>query len=119
MEFTIDLEYLKDVTVKTNLSPYKHKEDLTPEELVRALTWPGDSYVISSIDHPEFTKLREELGNSGYISIQRGWWNGDTVIKPFTLNGFKFKKGGRFPCASALGVSMKCAIERGRNSLGL
>jgi hypothetical protein len=117
MEFTIDLEYLKDVTVKTNLSPYKDKEDLTPEELVRALSWPGDSYVISSIDHPEFTKLRESLEKSGYIYIQRGWWNGDTVLKPFTLNGFKFKKDGRFPCASALGVSMKCALERGRNSL--
>lgn len=119
MEFTIDLEYLKGVTVKKDLSPYKGKEDLTADELIGALKWTSNSYEISSIDHPEFTKLREKLENHGYISIQRGWWNGDVVLKPFTLNSFKFKKGARFPCAAALGISIECALARGRKSLGL
>lgn len=70
----------------------------------------------SWIDHPEFTKLRETLGKEGYISIQRGWWNGDKVLKPFLLNGIKFLKDSKFPSASALGISYKIAKENGRKT---
>ena len=62
----------------------------------------GEAYSI--IDHPEFTKIRNRLEKQGYIQIERGWWNGDRVIKPFSLNGFKFKKHDKFPCASALDI---------------
>jgi hypothetical protein len=70
----------------------------------------------SWIDHPEFTKLRETLGKEGYISIQRGWWNGDKVLKPFLLNGIEFLKDSKFPSASALGISYKIAKENGRKT---
>ena len=56
------------------------------------------------IDHPEFTKMRNRLEKQGYIQIERRWWNGDRVIKPFSLNGFKFKKHDKFPCASAMDI---------------
>ena len=64
----------------------------------------GEAYSI--IDHPGFTTLRNKLEKQGYIQIERGWWNGDRVIKPFSLNGFKFKKYDKFPCASALNIQL-------------
>jgi hypothetical protein len=58
--------------------------------------------MISFEDHPEFARLREQLGEQGYIKIERGWVNGDRVTKPFTLNGLKFKVGEQFSCAGAM-----------------
>jgi len=65
----------------------------------------------ATIDHPEFTKLRNKLDKLGYIEVQRLWWNGDRVLKPFKLNGMAFKKGDQFPCASALAV--RFGVEEG------
>lgn len=59
---------------------------------------------ISHIDHPKFTELRDKLEREGYIKTQRSWWNGDSVLKKFILNGMPFKVGDKFPCASALGI---------------
>ena len=56
------------------------------------------------IDHPEFTKMRNRLEKQGYIQIEHGWVNGDRALKPFSLNGFKFKKHDKFPCASAMDI---------------
>ena len=56
------------------------------------------------IDHPEFTKMRNRLEKQGYIQIEHGWRNGDRALKPFSLNGFKFKKHDKFPCASAMDI---------------
>jgi len=58
----------------------------------------------SIIDHPEFTKMRNRLEKQGYIQIEHGWVNGDRALKPFSLNGFKFKKHDKFPCASAMDI---------------
>jgi len=74
------------------------------ENLVSKIIIEGDSYGIK--DHPEFTNLRNKLEKQGYIQIERGWWNGDRVIKPFSLNGIKFKKYAKFPCASALNIQL-------------
>jgi len=62
----------------------------------------GDAHSI--IDHPEFTKMRNRLEKQGYIQIEHGWVNGDRALKPFSLNGFKFKKHDKFPCASAMDI---------------
>ena len=62
----------------------------------------GDAHSI--IDHPEFTKMRNRLEKQGYIQIEHGWANGDRAVKPFSLNGFKFKKHDKFPCASAMDI---------------
>ena len=64
-----------------------------------------EGYAHSSlIDHPEFTKMRNRLEKQGYIQIEHGWINGDRALKPFSLNGFKFKKYDKFPCASAMDI---------------
>jgi hypothetical protein len=84
--------------------------DVRTEKPIKFVTLEGEVIHGTSIgneDHPEFTKLREKLGSEGYISIERGWWNGDRVLKPFYLNGKKFDKGEKFCSASAMGLKFK------------
>ena len=105
MKFTIDPAYLTSITIRKNFEPTWSD---TEEDLVKALKHdPTRCYSISNQDHPEFEKLREQLGRDGYIKIERGWWNGDIVTKPFILNGVKFKTGEQFPCAPALSYTLK------------
>lgn len=117
MNFTIDESYICDVVVRVEYDFIEDRNNPTPEELVEALKGRSKSYSISNKDHDEFTKLREELGRLGYISIERGWWNGDRVLKPFSLNGWRFKKGHKFPCAAALSNSIRCAKKYGWTSI--
>jgi hypothetical protein len=105
MEFTINPEYLTSVTIHNEWNTYTHNGRIpTDEELILIIQGKGKCSSTSSADHPEFNKLRELLGEQGYIHIQRSWWNGDEVLKPFTLNGLKFKIGTQFSCGSAMGT---------------
>lgn len=103
MHFYIDEQYLTSITVRTEHPIQKRKNESKASFLVRKLKEAGSPvYSIKSEDHPEFVKLREELGAQGYIQIQRGWWNGDSVMKPFYLNDRKFKPNEQFSCAPAM-----------------
>lgn len=105
MDFTIDPAYLTSVSIRKEWNTYTQNGRVpTDEELLLILQGKGTVTMGSSEDHPEFARLREQLGEQGYISIERGWVNGDRVEKPFTLNGRKFKVGEQFSCASAMGV---------------
>jgi hypothetical protein len=119
MNFTIDESFITDVHVSKQWGMYDHihVDDLTPEQLFTILKGEDRYGTSTSIDHPEFTKLRNELEEKGYIRTQRNWWNGDTVLKSFTLNGWKFKKNHRFPCAGAMRISIKCARAHGWKSI--
>lgn len=119
MDFTIDEQYLTDVHVRTETSLLSDPENPTPDDLIRILKGHDKMISHSVIDHDEFAKLRNHLEELGYIRCQRNSWNGDTVLKPFTLNGYKFKKHVRFPCAAALGVSIRSAKKYGYKTLGL
>lgn len=105
MDFTIDPEYLCSVHIREEWNQYtRNGREPTPEELLLVLQGKGNYSMGSTDDHPEFKKLREQLGELGYISIYRQCWNGDRVEKPFTLNGLKFKKGDQFSCGSGMGT---------------
>lgn len=66
-------------------------------------TGSGPSGTISkAVDHPAFAALREHLGRNGFVEIQRGWINGDRVIKPFYLNEVYFEVGEKFVSACAM-----------------
>ena len=91
--FRLDMAYITSVADEKYITAYVPS---TGE------TISGNSY--STIDHPEFTELRDRLEKDGYIQTERSWWNGDKVTHPFTLNGMKFKTGEQFPCACALAV---------------
>ena len=92
----------------TSVSHTEHIVLVVPEEaraLFKIFNHKLEGYAHSSlIDHPEFTKMRNRLEKQGYIQIEHGWINGDKALKPFSLNGFKFKKHDKFPCASAMDI---------------
>lgn len=116
-QFTIDEQYITDVTVRQEGSIYGDRTDLTADELVKVLKGEARWTSTSSKDHDEFTKLRNQLEELGYIKTERGWWNGDRVLKAFKLNEWTFRKGRKFPSASALSNSIHCARKFGWKSL--
>lgn len=107
--FTIDEEYITDVHVRTETDLIKDRNNPTNEELIKILKGWDKIVSLSNKDHDEFTKLRNHLEELGYIKTERGWWNGDRVLKSFKLNEWTFRKGHKFPCAAALSNSIKCA----------
>lgn len=91
--------------------------------LNEAFTWItangyGPCTVAKSVDHPAFAALREHLGIRGYIKIERGWINGDRVIKPFHLNEVPFQVGDKFVSASAMSGHLKFHKRRRELSNG-
>jgi len=109
--FDLDPAYLTDVTVYQSWGMYDHKkpEELAPDEIIKILKGEDRCSSTGSTDHPEFAKLREQLGTDGYIEIQRGIWNGDRVLKPFVFNGVGFEVGEKFCCACAMAGHLKFA----------
>ena len=116
-KFYIDEQYICDVTVRTEHDFIKDRNNITHEDLIKILKGYDKSVTIGSKDHDEFTKLRNQLEEQGYIKTERNWWNGDRVLKPFYLNGWRFKKNHRFPCATALKNSIHCAKKYGWKSI--
>ena len=112
-QFYIDESFITDVTVRQEYDFIKDRNNPTHEDIIKILKGHDKGYSIGSKDHDEFTKLRNQLESEGYIQCQRSWWNGDRVLKPFYLNGWKFKKNHKFPCASALKSSISCARQFG------
>jgi hypothetical protein len=107
MDFYIDEAYLTDIVVRSEYPRYNDRTELTAEELISIIKNPMPTVCVGTKDHPEFTCLREQLEQQGYIQVQRRWWNGDRVLKPFKLNGVKFKKDEQFPCAAAMKGHLK------------
>lgn len=103
MNFEIDPEFITSISVVTEYHRAKDPANPTPEEFMAIIKdGPVRSTSYSTVDHPEYDKLRNNLGDLGYIKIERMWWNGDRVLKRFTLNGIPFKKDDQFSCASAM-----------------
>ena len=106
MKFEIDPAYLTDVTVTKTYYPHQESESVTADQLMEILkSLPVVS--TSAIDHPEFTRLREQLESEGYVCVERAGWNGDRVLLPFSLNGHEFQPGDQFSCAPALGAEFR------------
>lgn len=111
MHFTIDSSFLCQVTVSESGNTYLGKSNPTEADLAEYIKGHGNWAYMSSKDHPEFARLREQLGQEGYIKIQRGWWNGDSVLKEFYLNGARFRKGEQFCCGSAIKYTIETKIK--------
>jgi hypothetical protein len=101
-EFFIDPEYLTDMHVTSYYKKYQDRDHLTHDELIDALKNSSESMIFSTKDPPEFTHLREQLEREGFIRVEHCWSNGDRVLKPFRLNGVKFKRHEQFGCAAAM-----------------
>ena len=112
MKFEINEEYLTDITIHTKGSFLSNPDNPTHEDLIKILRGQDCWTSTSSDDHPEFAKLRNQLEELGYIQTQRSWWNGDTVLKPFYINGAKFKRYEQFPCGAAIKFNIKFKLKK-------
>lgn len=89
--FTIEEEYLTGIPVKYGWN-----------------THGIPCSTMSSVDHPSFDALRKRLSGTGFIKIpEYPCWNGDRVIKTFSLNNVVFNVGETFLCASAMKGRLK------------
>lgn len=116
-QFTIDENYIREVTVRTETSTLSNSDAPTHEDLIKILKGHHKMISISSKDHDEFTKLRNKLEELSYIETQRTWWNGDRVLKSFKLNAWTFRKNHKFPCAAAMRHSIYYARKLGLTSI--
>ena len=112
MNFEIDESFLTDVTVVTYHNFYQNKDNLTDDELLQALKYANTCKSISKDDHAEFKVLRNQLEAQGYIKTERSWWNGDTVLQSFTLNGARFKKNEQFPSGAAIKFTVQSKLRK-------
>ena len=112
-QFYIPTEFVTSLTVIKEYPLEQRPEESSEDFLIRKLKSTGPAMrSTSSIDHPEFTKIREMLGDMGYISIERGWWNGDCVLKKFYLNDVLFRKGEKFYSAAAMSHHLVYELKR-------
>lgn len=118
-QFFIDEKFICDEHVYREWGIFDNipRDQLTDEQLIVILKGKDRCSSSFTRDHPEFTKLRDQLEQEGYIKTERSWCNGDRVLKPFMLNEWKFKKGHQFSCAVAMKVSITIARKSGRNTL--
>ena len=102
-KFYIDPKYA--ISVSEEIIVYKQESDSVT--LFDIMKDPVSFRSFAIKDHPKFVMLRHQLSELGYILTEDRWSNGDRVIKPFILNGLKFKKGETFPCAAALNFTLR------------
>ena len=111
MNFNLDESLDWDVAIHKEWNSYLVKDKVTNVDLIEVLKGHGWCRTGSTDDSPEFKELREQLEDRGYIKCQRGWWNGDRVLKPFTLNGVKFKKDDQFSSGAAMKIHLTITRE--------
>ena len=119
-QFTIDEQYITDVRDYREWGMFDNipADELTPEQLFKIIKGEDRCSSLGHHDHDEFTKLRNQLEEQGYITTQRGWSNGDRVIKGFRLNEFTLKKGDKFLSACAMKGAIQFARSRNRKNIG-
>jgi hypothetical protein len=109
MNFTLDETLDWHPAYHRQWNSYLRKDTVTNEDLVEVLKGHGTCAVMGSDDSEEFKALRNQLEAEGYIECQRTWWNGDRVLKPFSLNGVEFNVDDRFPSGAAMKIHLKFA----------
>jgi hypothetical protein len=107
MNFELDESLAWEVTIRKEWNSYSNKDTVTHEDLVELLKGNGNCSSLSSDDGPEFKALRNQLEAEGYITCQRGMWNGDRVDKLFFLNGVRFDRDDKYPCGAAMKIHLQ------------
>jgi hypothetical protein len=121
-EFEIDPAYFSEVIDRREWGAYDHipPEELTAEQVMKILRGLDRCSSTGSRDHPEFAALRDRLEAEGFIECQRQLWNGDRVLRPFRLNGARFKRGEQFACGVAIRWDVEYKLKQqqkgGRNA---
>jgi hypothetical protein len=109
MIFELDELLAWEVNIRKEWNSYLNKDTITNEDLIEVLKGKGHCSSLSSDDGPEFKALRNQLEAQGYITCQRGWWNGDRVLRLFFLNGVRFDQDDQFPSGTAMKIHLHVA----------
>ena len=110
-QFYLDETVDWHVVISKKWNSYLVKETVTDEDLIQVIKGEGNCGSFSTDDGPEFKALRNQLEAEGYIQCQRGWWNGDRVLRAFQLNGVTFRKDESFGCGAAMKHHLKFERE--------
>jgi hypothetical protein len=105
--FEIDESFVCSEMKTTYQSTLENPDNPTPEDLIKIIKGTHQWTTTSSGDHPEYAKLRNELEAKGFITTSRNSWNGDHVLKAFTLNRVKFNPPETFYSGAAMGWTLK------------
>jgi hypothetical protein len=111
MNFTLDESRPWDISITESYSTLDNPDDPTPDDIIKLLLQHHEITSVRHDDSPEFKALRNQLEADGYIECQRGWWNGDRVLRPFALNDVTFVPGDKFCCGSAMQHHLKFTRE--------
>jgi hypothetical protein len=109
MNFELDESLAWDITIRKEWNSYLNKDTVTDEDLIELLKGKGHCSSLTNDDGPEFKALRNQLEAEGYITCQRGWWNGDRVLKLFFLNGVRFDRDDQFSSGAAMKIHLHVA----------
>jgi hypothetical protein len=101
-QFYLDESLDWEVTTYKEWNSYLVKDVVTDEDLLEVIKGKGKCSMTGSDDGPEFKALRNQLEELGYIQCERGWWNGDRVLRAFRLNDITFRKHDQFCCGAAM-----------------
>ena len=105
--FVIDERFVCSETIITFQSTLENPDNPTPDDLIKIIKGTHRWTTTTSDDHPEYAKLRNELEAKGFITTSRNSWNGDHVLKAFTLNSAKFNPHETFYSGAAMKYTLK------------
>jgi len=111
VNFTLDESISWEVSIRQSWSTLENPDNPTPDDMILLLLQHHEITSVRNDDSPEFQALRNQLEADGYIECQRGWWNGDRVLRPFTLNDVAFATGDQFSCGAAMRFHLKFTRE--------
>jgi hypothetical protein len=112
MNFTLDESRPWDISITESYSTLDNPDDPTPDDIIKLLLQHHEITSVRNDDSPEFKALRNQLESEGYIECQRGWWNGDRVLKTFFLNGVRFDADDQFSSGAAMKLHLQFARKR-------
>ena len=105
--FEIDESFVHSETIIKYVSTLENPDNPTPDDLIKIIKGTHRWSSTGSEDHPEYAKLRNELEAKGFIKTERSMWNGDRVLKEFTLNNVTFNPHETFYSAAAMEWTLK------------
>lgn len=112
MKFYIDDQFLTTVNITKSYSTLSNEQNPTEEDLIKVLKGEHKVFSTRVEDHPEFAKLRNSLEDLKYIKTWRNCWNGDTVLKTFSLNDAVFEKNEQFPSGAAIKYRIESKLKK-------
>lgn len=111
-EFNIPIEQLRGVIIAYEVNEIAEKRTQTPKDTLDIISGKGRITKYRDVDSFEFSKLRNQLAEQGFIKKVDTHTDADRVLQPFILNGVTFKKGNKFLSGESLRSYLKFELNR-------